>query len=403
MAGKRSNNTITAPLGFRAGSVSCGLKAGNSLDLAVLACDCPATAAGVFTTNKVFGAPVAICREHIADGRVQALVVNAGNANACTGPAGLKDAKAMTARTGRLLGIDPELVLVASTGIIGQRLPMAKIRSGIDGAIGKLSKTAKSGREFARAIMTTDRYPKTAFQEIRIGQSVVRIAGVAKGAGMIAPDMATMLCFITSDVAISPSLLGRLLKHSVEPSFNAVTVDNHMSTSDTAIVLASGLAGNTVLKSLASASKFASALDDICLDLALQMVSDGEGASKGLEVAILGACSVSDARRAALAVANSPLVKCALFGGDPNWGRIVSAVGACGVVCKQERMDCLIGSQYVLRKGSPVSADQRGLAKTMSGRVVEITVDLHMGRAEFRCYGCDLTPEYIRINSEYHT
>jgi len=403
MPSKRTNNTITGPLGFRAGSVACGLKTGHALDLAVLACECPAVAAGVFTTNKVFAAPIAVCRKHLAAGQAQALVVNAGNANACTGPGGMKDAQAMTVQTARALGIDPQRVLVASTGIIGQRLPMPRVRSGIDAAIGKLADTPKAGREFARAIMTTDRYPKTAFQQIHLDRCVVCIAGVAKGAGMIAPNMATMLCFITTDVAISPTLLSRLFRHSVDKSFNAITVDNHMSTNDTAVILASGLAGNATLKSLASASKFAAALDDICLDLALQMVSDGEGATKGLEVAICGARTVADARTAALAVANSPLVKCALFGGDPNWGRIISAVGACDIACRQERIDCRIGSQYVLRKGSPVSVDRRSLAKIMAAKVVQITVDLHMGRAEFCCYGCDLTPEYVRINAEYHT
>ena len=403
MAKKSFNNTITGPLGFHVGSVSCGLKTGNAPDLAVLACERPAEAAGVFTTNKVFAAPVAVCREHIGEGLAQGLVVNAGNANACTGSRGMKDAREMAARTGRALGISSEQILVASTGIIGERLPMEKVRIGIDAAVEKLSNTAKAGREFARAIMTTDRYPKLSAREIHIDRCTVRIAGVAKGAGMIAPNMATMLCFITSDAAISSKLLGRLLKRSVATSFNAITVDNHMSTNDTAIIMASGLAGNSTLKSLSSASKFSAALDDVCLELALQMVSDGEGATKGLEVLIRGARSISDARTAGLAVANSPLVKCALFGGDPNWGRIVSAVGACDIACKQERIDCKIGTQYVLRKGSPVAVNARNLAKTMAGKVVSISVELHMGQANFRCYGCDLTPEYVRINAEYHT
>jgi glutamate N-acetyltransferase/amino-acid N-acetyltransferase len=280
---------------------------------------------------------------------------------------------------------------------------MAKVRRGIDAATEKVSNTAKAGREFAKAIMTTDRYPKIFAQEIRVDRCPVRIAGVAKGAGMIAPNMATMLCFITTDVAISGKLLGQLLKQSVTKSFNAITVDNHMSTNDTAIIMASGYAGNSVLKSVGAASKFAGALDDVCLDLALQMVSDGEGASKGLEVVIRGGRSISDARKAGLAVANSPLVKCALFGGDPNWGRIVSAVGACDIACKQERIDCKIGTQYVLRKGSPITVNEGTLEKTMAGKVVTINVDLHMGKADFRCYGCDLTPEYVRINADYHT
>ena len=403
MAKKSTNNTITGPMGFHAGAVSCGLKAGKAPDLAVLACERPTEAAGVFTINKVCAAPVTVCREHIADGQAQAVIVNAGNANACTGAGGMKDAKEMAARTGKELGINSEDVLVASTGIIGQRLPMVKIRNGIDAAVEKLNNSAKAGREFSRAIMTTDRYAKTSFQEIRIEGCKVRIAGTAKGAGMIAPNMATMLCFITSDAAISGKLLGRLLKQSVKTSFNAITVDNHMSTNDTAIIMASGLAGNSTLKSLSAASKFAGALDDMCLDLALQMVSDGEGATKGLEVVVRGARSIIDARKAGLAVANSPLVKCALFGGDANWGRIVSAVGACDIACKQERIDCKIGTQYVLRNGSPVTANQRTLAKTMTEKVVSINVDLHMGKADFRCYGCDLTPEYVRINADYHT
>ena len=265
MSRKGVNNTITGPMGFHAGAVSCGLKAGKAPDVAVLACERAAQAAGVFTINKVFAAPVAVCREHIADGQAQAVIVNAGNANACTGAAGIKDAKQMAIRTGRALGIGSEDVLVASTGIIGQRLPMDKIRSGIDAAVEQLDNSAKAGREFSRAIMTTDRYPKNAFQEIRVDGCRVRIAGTAKGAGMIAPNMATVLCFISSDAAISSKLLGKLLKRSVARSFNAITVDNHMSTNDTAIIMASGLAGNSVLRNLSAAAKFAGALDDVCM------------------------------------------------------------------------------------------------------------------------------------------
>ncbi len=398
-----TNKTITAPMGFRAGCASCGLKAGNALDIAVLTCDHPAATAGVFTTNKVFAAPVALCRERLVGGRAQALVVNAGNANACTGPAGLRDAKTMTSRLARSLNLQPQNVLVASTGIIGHRLPMTKIRAGIDAAVDNLSSSARAGRNFARAIMTTDRSAKMAFQQIKIGRSLVRIAGVAKGAGMIAPNMATMLCFITTDAAISLPLLSCLLKRSVDTSFNTITVDNHMSTNDTAIVMASGLAANTTLKTTASAAKFAKALDEVCLDLALQMVSDGEGATKRMDVRVRGARSLADARTAAFAIANSPLVKCALFGGDPNWGRIVYAVGSCGVDCNQGRIDCKIGPIFVFRKGKPVAADTRRLAKIMAAKIVEFTVDLHMGRSQFTCYGCDLTYDYVRINAEYHT
>ncbi len=398
-----ANKTITSPLGFRVGSASCGLKAGNALDIAVLVCDRPAATAGIFTTNKVFAAPVAICRERLVGGRAQALVVNAGNANACTGPTGLRDAEAMTTRLARCLDIEHKKVLVASTGIIGHRLPMPKVRTGIDDAVDNLSYSARAGRDFARAIMTTDRSPKMALRQIKIGRSTIRIAGVAKGAGMIAPNMATMLCFITTDAAISSALLKRLLKRSVDTSFNTITVDNHMSTNDTAIIMASGLAGNATLKTTASASKFAKALDGVCLDLALQMVSDGEGATKRMDVRVRGARSLADARTAAFAIANSPLVKCALFGSDPNWGRIVYAVGSCGVDCNQGRIDCKIGPVYVFRKGKPVAANTRRLAKIMAAKVVEFTVDLHMGQAQFRCYGCDLTYDYVGINAEYHT
>ena len=403
MKTKNTNQTITAPAGFRVGSVHCGLKTTSAPDLGVLVCDVLAIAAGVFTTNKVFAAPVAVSRENLSCGKARAVVVNAGNANACTGPAGMKDARAMTAGLGKLLGIDSALILVASTGVIGHRLPMDKIRSGIGGATDALSGSAQAGRKFARAIMTTDKYPKTAFRQIRLGRSIVRLAGVAKGAGMIAPNMATMLCFITTDVAIGSTLLGRLLKRSIAASFNAITVDNHMSTNDTAIVLASGFAGNTTLKTARAASKFAGALDDLCLDLALQMVSDGEGATKRMEVTVRGARSLSDARTAAFAVANSPLVKCALFGKDPNWGRIVSAVGACSIACQQELIDCRIGSATILRKGRPAAVSARALAKAMAGKVVPITVDLHIGSAQFRCYGCDLSHEYVHINADYHT
>ncbi len=398
-----ANKTITAPLGFRVGSASCGLKSANALDIGVVVCDLAAATAGVLTTNKVFAAPVALCRERLVGGRSQALVVNAGNANACTGPGGLRDAKTMTAQLARSLDIQPEKVLVASTGIIGHRLPMTKVRAGIDAAVDNLSDSSRAGRNFARAIMTTDRGPKMAFKQLKIGRSSVRIAGVAKGAGMIAPNMATMLAFITTDAAISSSLLSRLFKRSVDTSFNAITVDMHASTNDTTIVMASGLAGNATLKTTASAGKFAKALDEVCLDLALQMVSDGEGATKRMDVRVRGARSLAEARTAAFAIANSPLVKCALFGGDPNWGRIACAVGSCGVDCNQGRIDCKIGSIPVLRKGKPVAADSGRLAKIMAAKVVQFTVDLRMGQAQFRCYGCDLSYDYVRINSEYHT
>lgn len=398
-----ANKTITAPLGFTVGSTSCGLKSDNKLDLAVLLCERSAVTAGVFTTNKVFAAPVALCRERLVGSRSQALVVNAGNANACTGPGGLRDAKTMTAQLAKSLDIKPDNVLVASTGIIGHRLPMEKLRRGIDAAVENLSSSARAGQDFAKAIMTTDRSEKMAFRQIKIGRSPIRIAGVAKGAGMIAPNMATMLCFITTDVAISSSLLSRLLKRSVDTSFNAITVDNHASTNDTTIILASGLAGNATLKTTASAAKFAKALDEVCLDLALQMVSDGEGATKRMDITVRSARSLADARTAGFAIANSPLLKCALFGADPNWGRIVSIVGACGVDCLQERIDCKIGALAVLRKGKPVTANASRLAKIMARKVVEITVDLHMGKSQFTCYGCDLTYDYVRINAEYHT
>lgn len=403
MKSRNSNQTITAPQGFRVAAVSCGLKSSGALDLGVLVCDKRAAAAGVFTTNKVLAAPVAVSREHLASGKAQALVVNAGNANACTGQAGLGDARSMTARLAKSLAIDPKLVLVASTGVIGHRLPMTRVHSGIDAAADKLSASTLAGRSFARAIMTTDRYPKTSFRQVRRGRTAIRLAGVAKGAGMIAPNMATMLCFITTDAAIRPSLLGRLLKRSIAGSFNAITVDNHMSTNDTAIIMASGLAENATLKTIREASKFAGALDELCLDLALQMVSDGEGATKRMDVTVKGARSVPQARIAAFAVANSPLVKCALFGQDPNWGRIVSAVGACPIASRQELIDCKIGSVMILRKGTPVAGTGRDLAKAMAAKVVPITVDLNMGSAQFRCYGCDLSHEYVHINADYHT
>ncbi len=403
MKSTNANQAITAPTGFRVGSVHCGLKTTREPDVGILMCDVPATAAGAFTTNKVFAAPVAVCRENLAAGKARAVVVNAGNANACTGPAGMRDAKAMTAGLAKLLEIDSSSVLVASTGVIGHRLPMDKVRNGIAGAAEALSRSAQAGRKFARTIMTTDKYPKTAFRQIRVGGSMVRLAGVAKGAGMIAPNMATMLCFITTDAAIGSALLGRLLKRSIATSFNAITVDNHMSTNDTAIVLASGLAGNTTLRTARPASRFAGALDELCLDLALQMVSDGEGATKRMEVTVRGARSRADARTAAFAVANSPLVKCALFGKDPNWGRIVSAVGACPITCRQELIDCKIGSVTILRKGRPAAVPGRELAKATAREVVPIMVDLHTGSAQFRCYGCDLSHEYVHINADYHT
>ena len=398
------NKTITAPKGFLAAGLSCGIKVSGKSDVGLLVCPGGATGAAVFTTNRIVSAAVQVCREHVRSRKVYAVAVNSGNANACTGKKGLANAAKMCAAAARHVGARPEQVLVASTGIIGEQLPVEKATDGIAKAAARLSDSPKAGLDFAKAIMTTDTRPKQAVRRLRISGRDVTIAGAVKGAGMIGPNMATTLLFLTTDAAITKPLLAAALKEAVGNSLNKLTVDGHQSTNDTAILLASALAGNRPITSRCPRyRKFAGALLDLCTDLARQMALDAEGATRMFKVVVQGAASQADAAQAARAVADYPLVKCAVHGGDPNWGRIICAVGSAGVRLDPARLSCKLDNLYVIRDGSPAKFDEKKATRIVSQREHTITVNLGAGRAGDFCYGCDLTAEYVRINAEYHT
>jgi len=422
-----ANGTITAAKGFLAGGVACGVKKSGKPDLGLLVCPTGAKAAAVFTTNKIVSAAVQVSKHHIKSPKICAVVVNSGNANTCTGHTGLQNAMRMCAETAHLLSEirDTRLlrfarndkrnairntqyairdVLVASTGIIGQQLPINKITSGIAKAAAKLSASSKAGLDFAKAIMTTDTKPKQAIRRLEISGAKITIAGAIKGAGMIAPNMATTLCFITTDAAISKPLLAKALKAAVGNSLNKLTVDGHQSTNDTAIILASGLAGNRPITSQCPRYKrFAKALAELCDDLARQMALDAEGATRMFKVVVKGAATKADAAKACRAIADYPLLKCAVHGGDPNWGRIICAVGSAGVKLNPDKLSCKLGDITVFKNGVPRKFDTKKASKVISQTEHTITVDLGAGNASDFCYGCDLSAEYVTINAHYHT
>jgi glutamate N-acetyltransferase/amino-acid N-acetyltransferase len=297
-----------------------------------------------------------------------------------------------------------ENVLIASTGIIGEHLPMQNVSAGIEKAAAKLSNSAKAGLNFAKAIMTTDTRPKQAVRLLDILGCEVTIAGTVKGAGMIAPNMATTLCFITTDAAISKPLLGNALKDAIGDSLNRLTVDGHQSTNDTAIILTSGLAGNRpIVNKCPRYKKFSKVLGELCDDLARQMVLDAEGATRMFKVIVKGAATKADAAKACRAIADYPLVKCAVHGGDPNWGRIICAAGSVGVKLNPDRLSCKLGRITVFKNGKPAKFDPVRAGKVISQTEHTITVDLGVGKAGDFCYGCDLSAEYVRINADYHT
>jgi glutamate N-acetyltransferase/amino-acid N-acetyltransferase len=397
-------NNITAPKGFLAAGVRCGIKKSGKADLGLIVCPGGAKAAAVFTTNKITSAAVEVSKRHIKSATVYAVVVNSGNANACTGQRGVKNAVKMCSETAGYLVVDPHEVLVASTGIIGEQLPMKNVIAGIADAVGELSGSAVAGLDFTKAIMTTDTKPKMAHRRIEIQGRNVAIAGTVKGAGMIAPNMATTLCFITTDAAITKPLLAKALRLAIGESLNKLTVDGHQSTNDTAIILASGFAGNPLIVGQGPAYKrFTKTLVDLCQDLARQMALDAEGATRMFKVAIEGAATKADAAKAARAVANYDLVKCAIHGGDPNWGRIICAVGSCGVKLNPNKLFCAIGDIAVFRRGRPVKFDPKKVSKIISQKEHTITVNLGAGKYGDFCYGCDLSKGYVTINADYHT
>ena len=404
-----ANNTITAPKGFLAAGLHCGIKKSGKADLGLIVCPTGAKTAAVFTTNKIVSAAVTVCKQHIKSPAISAVVVNSGNANACTGQTGFKNAIQMCKQTARQLSIGNrklkiENVLVASTGIIGEQLPISKINKGITKASAALSASAKAGLNFAKAIMTTDTKPKQAIRQIEISGEKITLAGTVKGAGMIGPNMATTLCFITTDAVITKPLLAKALKNAIGNSLNKLTIDGHQSTNDTAIILASGLAGNRPITSQCPRyKKFAKTLTDLCDDLARQIALDAEGATRIFKVLIKGAATKADAEKAARAVADYPLVKCAVHGCDPNWGRIIVAVGSCEAKLNPQKLSCKIGDISVFTNGSPIKFNAGKVSKIISQTEHIITVNLGIGTKTDFCYGCDLSKEYVTINADYHT
>jgi glutamate N-acetyltransferase/amino-acid N-acetyltransferase len=394
---------VTTPRGFRAAGISAGIKANRGLDLALLVSDTPAQAAAVFTTNLAIAAPVVVSRDHLSrsGGITRAIVVNSGCANACTGDEGLQVARDMAAETARLVNCPAEQVLVASTGVIGVALPIEKIRTGLPAAFSALGNDASQGAQAARAIMTTDPFPKESATVIAIGGREVRIGGMAKGSGMIEPMMATMLGFVTTDASVPKALLDRALRAAVNDTFNAITVDGECSTNDCVMLLANGASGVAIDDG--SYPAFVAGLTAVCRELALGIVRGGEGATKLVTVNVTGAASTQDARKAAKAIANSLLVKTAIHGGDPNWGRLIAVAGRAGVAFELSRAAVLIGSTVLFKNGRPYDEGAPEAATYLQGKDLTVSVDLGAGSASSTVWTCDLSAEYVRINADYRT
>lgn len=396
---QRTSGGVTAPRGYLASGVHCGIKQ-RKRDLALVLSDGPASVAGVFTTNRVKAAPVLWCQEVVRRGVARAVVVNSGNANACTGERGWRDTREMAERTAAALGIAPEEVLVASTGVIGVPLPMDAIRRGIPLAAAALS---RSGEEAAEAILTTDAFPKTSAVMTAVGGVPVTVGGMAKGAGMIHPRLATTLCFLTTDASVPAPVLREALSRAVAESFNRITVDGDTSTNDTVVVLANGRAGAPAVEGGEDLERFTQALTAVAQDLARMVVRDGEGAQRLVEVVVEGAADERDAERAAFAIATSLLVKTMLHGGEPNWGRVVAAVGYSGAEVDERRVAVWFGDVQVVRDGLGVEGVFDRAAAALRREEVRIRVHLGLGSGSARVWTCDLGEEYVRINGSYIT
>jgi glutamate N-acetyltransferase / amino-acid N-acetyltransferase len=394
---------ITAPHGFRAAGVSCGIKA-KGLDLALIVSDAPASAAAVFTTNRAQAAPILVSRRQLetSAGHAAAIVVNSGCANACTGPDGLEHAVAMAEETAAALKCERSSVLVASTGVIGVKLDMTKIGRGIASASRALSR--EGGSDAARAIMTTDPFPKEVSVEIQSRSGTFRVGGIAKGSGMIEPMMATMLGFVTTDAAVAPALLQRALKAVVDETFNAISVDGECSTNDCVFALANGASGIRLEDAEADYALLVDALRQVCEPLAIGIVRGGEGATKLVTVRVTGGASNVDARSAARAIANSLLVKTAIHGGDPNWGRLVAVAGRSGAEFVPDAAAVRIGPVELFSGGAPHDERAPEAAAYLKGTDILVEVDLGTGGpGSWRMWTCDLSAEYVRINAEYRT
>ncbi len=397
-----ASGSITSPRGFRAGATCAGIKkkTKDGLDLGVLFSEVQCVATALFTTNRIKAAPIVLCQQRLKSGRAMAVVVNSGCANACTGEQGLADAGEMTRLTAKSLGLSPEDVLVASTGVIGQRLPIRLIIAGID----RIVLSADGGHELARAMMTTDTVPKETAVAIKAGDSEFTIGGVTKGSGMIHPNLATMLCFLTTDAAVDIDFLKLALRRAADISFNMVTIDGDTSPNDIVLIMANGLAENEPISPGSQlADAFQQALDQVCIYLAKSIAQDGEGASQLIEVTVNGAPSATEARLAARTVVASPLVKAAVHGSDPNWGRILAAVGRSGVAVVESKIDLYIGQICLVKAGRPLPFNTSSLKRILSGSEVLITLHLNLGTDTATAWGCDLSEEYVTINSQYTT
>ncbi len=388
---------VTFAHGFRAGAAKAGVKHGRPerLDVALIVSERPCTAAAVFTTNQVIAAPCVVTRRHVDRGPLRAIVVNSGNANACTGEQGERDAIAMAEAAAAVVQCNPYEVAVASTGVIGFKLPIERIAAVLPGI--ELSEAGWD--DTSRAMMTTDTRPKVTEREMHLSAGTVRIGGIAKGAGMIHPNMATLLAFVTTDAAVDAGDLKRIVSHVADTTFNAISIDGDTSTNDTLLVLANGASG--VTPKGADLAMFEEGLHTVCADLARMIVADGEGATKVFEVRVRGAESAADARLAARTITNSNLVRTAIHGGDPNWGRVLAAAGRSGARVDDRRASVRIGDLFVYRNGAPVEVADADVRALFAAAAIEIEVTLGLGDGQAVAWGCDLSAEYVRINAEY--
>ena len=400
---KPNSMFLPLPLGFLASGVHAGLKTGKKLDMALFYSRFPASTVGLVTTNKVKAPPARHTEKALKRGvKVQAVVVNTKNANALTGKQGEKDVQKTAALAAKLLGLPKASVLAHSTGVIGVPLPMPKILAGVRQAVLRLSR--RGGMDAANGILTTDTFPKTSARPLWIGGRNAWLTGFAKGSGMIHPNMATMLVYLLTDLDISRNLLQAALKEAAEPSFHRITVDGDVSTNDSVLLMANGACGNKPITTKgADYRAFAKALREVCLDLAKAVVRDGEGATKFVSITVQGAKTGADAYRAAMAVAKSPLVKTALFGADPNWGRVLAAVGYSGAAVDESKASVKIGGYLLYNGGKKLSWSREKLKKILSHKDVDIVVDLGLGKAKDWIYTCDLSDGYIDINGRYTT
>ncbi len=390
--------TVTSPQGFLAGAVEAAVKYKGRLDLGILYSEEPCTSAAVFTANKVKAAPILLSMKNIGKRRVRAVVVNSGCANACTGGKGLKDATDMADFTAAKLGIRPSTVIVASTGVIGTGLPMERIKAGIE----KADLSRNGGHRLARAIMTTDTRPKEIAVRAVDSTGHYTIGGIAKGAGMIHPNMATLLGFLATDAKVEARFLQKALAAAVETSFNMITIDGDTSTNDMVSIMANGAANNELIAEK-NGRVFQQALDTVCRYLACSIAADGEGATKLIEVSVEGAKNIAEARKIARIIAGSALVKSAIHGNDPNWGRIVAALGRSGTAMDEKKLDVLLQGEMVMQAGCPLPFKKDKLSRRLKTDKVTISVCLNIGNGKASAWGCDLSQEYVTINSDYTT